>query len=203
MRLVASGLAGEDSSSPFSERPANLVPCSHTALAFASSRDSTGDRISWSPSKYLPLMPEYFASVTRLPSACAASSSAERWGPMKFTNQRLVMILFMIGFISLPACVVETTPGDQEFTVMPYPSPQSSIELISRHHRVHLRRRIGSHGLQVGSRAGGPRQIVYWSVFGRHELAHLRRGRVVKIAGTKTIRAGVAIFSTRRLANRK
>src|SRR6476646_1604670 len=37
---------------------------------------------------------------------------------MKFTNQRLVITHFMTGFMSLPACVVGTTPGDQEFTVI-------------------------------------------------------------------------------------
>src|SRR5215831_14818066 len=123
--LMVTCLAGEGCSSFFSERHARWELCSHTILAFASSRDSTDDGISLNPSKYLPLISEYFTSVTSLPSACAASASVERWEPINFTNQRLIMIVFMIWFIPLPACVVGTTPGDQEFTVIALPIRRS------------------------------------------------------------------------------
>src|SRR5215472_8737594 len=57
-------------------------------------------------------------SINKPPSACAASSSVERCEPMKVTNQLLIMISFKTGLTPLPACVVGTTPGDQELTVI-------------------------------------------------------------------------------------
>jgi hypothetical protein len=45
---------------------------------------------------------------------------------MKLTNQPLVMILFMMGFMFLPACVVGTTPGDHELSLFILHSLRSS-----------------------------------------------------------------------------
>src|SRR5579859_5458920 len=100
-------------------RPARATLCSQTALAFVSSRDSADERISRKPSQYRPVTPEYLASVTSPPSARAASSSVERCEPMNLTNHGLMMMVFRIGFTSLAACVVGTTPGDHELTVIP------------------------------------------------------------------------------------
>src|SRR6516165_8237991 len=73
------------------------------------------------------------------PSPRAASSSVERCDPMNLTNGVDVSTNFMIFLRSLGASllnsVVGTTPGDQEFTVMPFiPCPlslRSSLERTS------------------------------------------------------------------------
>src|SRR6185437_13674768 len=109
------GFASHHTPSDCSPTRARL--CSHIAIAFCSSRDSIEEESSLRPSKYFPLTPEYLPLTRRSPNACAASSSVERCDPMKFTNQPLVMISFIMGFMFLPAWVVGTTPGDQELTV--------------------------------------------------------------------------------------
>src|SRR5437016_5921775 len=60
---------------------------------------------------------------------------------------------------------------------------QFSIELISGHHRVHLRGRITRHGRQFRGRADAVRQIFERAVSWWSKLPHLCRGGIVQIAG--------------------